>query len=232
MRGLGTYYEIDVVCRGAVDAVSGYMEDIGRIDDAVREHAIPFIAQAMRDRPQTEPAELLHELAARIAPHLDADLSSLRWRLTPYYSVAMNTDTPDQIILRQQFSFAAAHRLHADELTADQNRDVFGKCNNLNGHGHNYRVEVTVMTSPTSGSITLADMERIVADTVIARFDHKHLNLDTEEFAETIPSVEHITRACYDLLESPIADASGRLESVEVWETEKTSCIRRRLNDD
>ena len=63
-------------------------------------------------------------------------------------------------------------------------------------------------------------MKRVVLD----RFDHKNLNLDTEEFAEVNPTVEAITQACFDLLVGPVEEAGGALVATTVWETDKTSC--------
>ena len=70
----------------------------------------------------------------------------------------------------------------------------------------------------------IARLETLVRETVVDRFDHTHLNLDTDEFAELNPSVEHIARVCHALLADPVRAAGGCLEQVTVWETEKTSC--------
>ncbi len=132
----------------------------------------------------------------------------------------------DRVQISQQFEFAAAHRLHCAELSDEENRRVFGKCNNPSGHGHNYRLEAAVSV-PVNGSAPgfgFADLARLVDEQVLQRFDHKHLNLDTDEFAGLNPSVEHIARICHEVLAGPVADAGGRLEYVTVWETEKTAC--------
>jgi 6-pyruvoyltetrahydropterin/6-carboxytetrahydropterin synthase len=132
---------------------------------------------------------------------------------------------PSTAILSERFEFAAAHRLHCQQLTDEQNRSIFGKCNSPNGHGHNYRVEVSVRVpiEQTVPSFTLRHLEEIVATTVIDRFDHKHLNVDTQEFATVNPSVENIAAACHALLVAPIQERGGELVRVTVWETEKTS---------
>jgi 6-pyruvoyltetrahydropterin/6-carboxytetrahydropterin synthase len=149
--------------------------------------------------------------------------------LTPTYSLevehdAMSDDTP-RVRLRQQFEFAAAHRLHVPELSDDENRRLFGKCNNPSGHGHNYRVEAAADTALREGApgFTLADLEEAVERAIISRFDHTHLNLDTEEFRDRNPSVEHIAEACFTRLREAIDPKRATLHSVTVWETEKTS---------
>lgn len=125
--------------------------------------------------------------------------------------------------LTQCFEFSASHRLHVPHLSEEENRRVFGKCNNPGGHGHNYQVEVTVAgdVSPKTGAVLpLPEFESIVKREVIDRFDHKHLNTDTLEFAELNPSVENIARRVWELLEGKVSPA--KLRRVRVWETAKT----------
>jgi 6-pyruvoyltetrahydropterin/6-carboxytetrahydropterin synthase len=225
LAGLGAYYELRVTCCGAADPVTGYVRDIASIDDEVRRVAIPFIHDATRTRPSTHPGVLLRELVPLLQRPLEDSISAVTWQLTPHYGVTLETTCMDRVLLRQHFSFAASHRLHVDALPDEENRAIFGKCNNRHGHGHNYRLEVSVsvpLESPPP--LTLPGLERIVDEQVVRRFDHTHLNLDTSEFADLIPSVEHITRVCHDLLRDPIEAAGGRLASVTVWETDKTSC--------
>src|SRR5262245_23409509 len=81
--------------------------------------------------------------------------------------------------LTKTFTFSAAHRLHSAELSDEQNRATFGKCNNLNGHGHNYELEVTVrghIDSRTGMIMDLGFLMQVVQEEVLDRFDHKHLN--------------------------------------------------------
>ena len=123
----------------------------------------------------------------------------------------------------QTFEFSAAHRLHVPAMSEEENRDYFGKCNNPSGHGHNYRVEVTMageVSNPAGRVFPLPRFEEIVRREVIDRLDHKHLNADTPEFADLNPSVENITRTIWQLLDGRFAPA--RLRRVRVWETAKT----------
>lgn len=228
MASLGAFYELQVTCRGEADPVTGYMMNISEIDKAVRSRALPIIAQTLRERPNTQPAAILRKLLSALQPPLHDRVVQVRWRLNPYYSISMNASAPDRVLVRQQFEFSASHRLHVPELSDAQNRAIFGKCNNPNSHGHNYRVEPAVSVAlPAEDeeiSLTLPQLERIVDETLIQRFDHKHLNRDTAEFATLNPSVENIARVCYDLLAPAIAKAGGSLAYVTIWETEKTSC--------
>ena len=144
MSGFGAYYELDVRCRGGADPVTGYLMNISEIDKVVRQHAIPLFEETIRHRPQTAPGMLLSQLVRILQQSLNDTVRSVRLRLTPYYSVAMRTRSPDEVEIRQQFEFSASHRLHVASMTDQRNREVFGKCNNPNSHGHNYRIEVAV----------------------------------------------------------------------------------------
>jgi len=140
----------------------------------------------------------------------------------------MTVTDPTKAILTETFEFAASHRLNCPHLSPEENRRLFGKCNNPGGHGHNYRVAVSVAVPidgrSRSGAFGMADLERIVSDRVISRFDHRNLDSDVPDFAGRNSSVENIVRVCHDLLVEPIAAAGAELKRVVVWETEKTSC--------
>jgi 6-pyruvoyltetrahydropterin/6-carboxytetrahydropterin synthase len=272
-RGLARFYELDVTCIGEVDPTTGYFLNIKIIDNAVRTHAVPLIEAACDHRPGADPADLMPELLSAVNNALHGVVHSIRWRLSPFYSVeitsasasptrnepaAMNTSsTPSglghsartgsrdssheastYVLLRQQFDFAASHRLHSPHLDDEANRRMFGKCNNPNGHGHNYRVEPCVRlrvlpASEKSRQFTLADLELLTSRVIINRFDHMYLNLDTAEFRDPsadsagglTPSVENIAEVCYRLLSAEVArhNKDAELAHITVWETDKTS---------
>ncbi len=132
--------------------------------------------------------------------------------------------TADHVIeLTQQFEFSAAHRLHCAQLSDQRNQELFGKCNNPEGHGHNYVVEVSVaapVDSDRGQVIALHELESIVNRCVIDRLDHKHLNRDVEYFADVNPSVENIATVILQWLDGQFG--SARLTRVKVFETPKT----------
>ncbi len=242
MEGLGRHYELDVACIGDIDSTTSYLIDIKTIDKAVRDKALPIIQGACLSQ-TTNAQEVLTEVAAALKSSLDIKFEGVRWRLSPYYSLEM-TASPESkpeakppvfsattALLRQRFDFAAAHRLHLPSLSQEQNRALFGKCNNPLGHGHNYQFEPSVEVSAAKGtpSFTLQDLERVSQSTIIERFDHKHLNQDTAEFdlakGGLNPTVENIARVFYELLSKAIA-ATGKgatLRTITVWETDRTS---------
>ncbi len=228
LRGLGRYYELHLTCRGEPDPITGYFLNITEMDRAARASALPTLAEVAAENDPPLGA-LLQRMTNALRGPLHGSLHRITLQLTPTYGLAMETNDMNSVLLSQRFSFSAAHRLHVDSLSAEQNREVFGKCNNPAGHGHNYELRVTV-ASPVgqSGRILLLDeMEQIVQQTVIERFDHKHLNLDTEEFEHLNPSVENIAIVIYELLAPAFDPMGAQLDEVTVWETAKTSCTYR-----
>ena len=233
VRSLGHTGELEVICRGEPDPGTGYLIDIKRIDDAVRATFVPALGRLYRDRAESEPAAVFPGLLAGLERALGSIYAGAVWRLTPAQSVRvekdMTTPDPDRVRLSLRFDLAAAHRLHVPSLSDEQNRELFGKCNNPAGHGHNYRVEVRVGLRTDAPPGAWSDtIERVVEETIIDPFDHKHLNEDTREFAAEgglTPTVENIARVFYERLAPAIAgegDAMS-LSSVRVWETDRTS---------
>jgi 6-pyruvoyltetrahydropterin/6-carboxytetrahydropterin synthase len=116
----------------------------------------------------------------------------------------------------RRYRFCAAHRLHTDHLTSEENRTVFGKCNNANGHGHNYVVLVTVRSSRNGDVLDLDRLDRLVNETIVRRFDHHDLNGDPE-FAERTTTGENLVKLIWELLEPRLPQE--RLAKVGVIET-------------
>lgn len=118
--------------------------------------------------------------------------------------------------------FNAAHRLFNPAWTAEKNKEVFGLCSLENFHGHNYEliVKVTGLINPDTGYvIDLKQLSDLVKSTVLDRFDHKNLNLDTVEFAHLNPTAENIAVVIYDLLKPRLGDALDL--HIRLYETER-----------
>jgi len=118
--------------------------------------------------------------------------------------------------------FNAAHRLHNSEWSDEKNQAIFGKCNNANFHGHNYELIVKVAGEPDKQTGYVLDMKilsDIVQKNVLDRFDHKNLNLDTEEFKSLIPTAENIVVVIWNILREKI-DKQLELKII-LYETER-----------
>lgn len=116
----------------------------------------------------------------------------------------------------RRYRFCAAHRLHTAHLTPEENQTVFGKCNNANGHGHNYVVLVTVKSGGNGKAVDLERLDRLVNETVIRRFDHHDLNGDPE-FAGCTTTGENLVKLIWELLDPQLQN--DRLAKVGVIET-------------
>jgi 6-pyruvoyltetrahydropterin/6-carboxytetrahydropterin synthase len=124
-----------------------------------------------------------------------------------------------KIELGRRYRFSASHRLHTSRLSEEENRRVYGKCNNPYGHGHNYVVEVSVsgaVDAATGMIANLADLDSFVEREVIEPFDHKSLNEDVAAFRENVPTTENI---CKEIFERLKRFPKAKLERVRVEET-------------
>jgi len=128
----------------------------------------------------------------------------------------------NKVAVYRKEHFNAAHRLHNpmwDEATNDK---VFGKCNNPNFHGHNYELIVRLTGVPDAETGYVYDMKLLsdlIRESVLERFDHKNLNLDTPEFKDLNPSAENIVIVIYNILRAKI---EPRFElSIRLYETER-----------
>ncbi len=118
--------------------------------------------------------------------------------------------------------FNAAHRLFVPEWSDEENAKVFGKCSNPNYHGHNYKLIVRVTGEPnpqTGYVIDLKKLSDIIRESVLLRYDHKNLNLDTEEFRHTNPTAENIAISVYNILRDEL-ETAFKLK-ITLYETER-----------
>lgn len=118
--------------------------------------------------------------------------------------------------------FNAAHRLHNEKWSDEKNKKVFGKCNNPNFHGHNYDLTVKVtgeINEETGYVIDMKVLSDLIEEFVLDKFDHKNLNLDTEEFKHVNPTCENIAVVIWNILREKI-DSTLELKII-LYETER-----------
>ena len=124
------------------------------------------------------------------------------------------------VYLTRKAEFSASHFYHNPAFTQAENQRLFGKCNNPNGHGHNYTLEVTVKgdVNPRSGFVVdLKDLKEIMNREVLDVLDHRFLNKEVAEFAQQIPTTENIAVHIWQRLQPRLHDA--KLHRVRVYET-------------
>lgn len=125
------------------------------------------------------------------------------------------------LYVTRQMKFSASHRLFNPAFSDEKNEDVFDKCNNPRGHGHNYVLEVTVAGDPNPNTgyvIDLKKLKKIINEEIISKVDHKHLNYDVDFLEGVIPSVENLAALFWDRLEPKITD--GKLYKIRLDETD------------
>jgi len=121
--------------------------------------------------------------------------------------------------LSRRYMFSASHRLHSDEMSAEENRETYGKCNNPHGHGHNYTLEVTVsgVVDERTGMVcNLVDLDECVKREVLERYDLENLNT-LKEFGEIVPTTENLCVEIFEILSRSFPPA--HLERVKLEET-------------
>src|SRR5215467_13515168 len=121
--------------------------------------------------------------------------------------------------LSRRYLFSASHRLHSADMSADENRATYGKCNNPHGHGHNYTLEVTVsgQVDPSTGMVcNLVDLDGFVEREVLSRYNLENLNT-LREFAKTVPTTENLCIEIFEILHRGFHKA--HLERVRLEET-------------
>ena len=128
--------------------------------------------------------------------------------------------TPPEVTITRRLQFNAAHRVHNPDLPEEENRRLFGKCNNPNWHGHNYTLDVSVSgaVDPRTGYvIDLGALKQIVEREVIDKVDHRNFNLEVDFMHGIIPTTENIVVAMWGVLAPALAPA--RLTKLTLWET-------------
>lgn len=128
----------------------------------------------------------------------------------------------------RRYRFAASHRLHLAALSEDENRELYGKCSNPFGHGHDYVLDVTAAgpVNPESGQVVhIPTLDRLVSEQVLHDFDHRYMNVDLAEFKTLVPTSENIIRVIEDRLNARWAEVFPgewpRLEGIRLRETKR-----------
>ncbi len=124
------------------------------------------------------------------------------------------------VYVTRRAHFSASHRLYNPAWSDEKNVQVFGKCTNLNGHGHNYDIEVTVAGDPPAETGMVIDLKKlsdIIEEEIVERVDHKHVNLDVDVLRGIIPTAENMAKAFWRILEPRIME--GRLHSIRLYES-------------
>jgi 6-pyruvoyltetrahydropterin/6-carboxytetrahydropterin synthase len=232
-EGFALYFGLWVQLDGPVDADTGFVVNVVEIDRQVRAAVVPlFVARvreafrAGRHMALSDVVGLLKEAWAALRGRFGgAEVSRMCLELNPFRKVAISAEDCAVYCFSEKFEFAAMHTLWNDKFSPEKNLEMFGKCANPSGHGHNYVVEVTLERPLGGQEHQIGEFEKTVHDAFIESVDHKNLNAQVPEFAELNPTVENIARVAWERLHGRFSGA--RLSSVTVWENDKTYCTFR-----
>ena len=227
-EGLAIFLELSVEVTGPVGPATGFVINVSEIDGNVREFVVPIFTEGIKQNFQeakhigfSEISGLLGSAWDRLADKFGtAQLSELSIKLNPFRKIAVNSKDLNMIYFSEKFEFAAMHKLWNDDFSEQHNMEVFGKCANPAGHGHNYIVEVTLQMPTSRKDFRIGNFEKIVDDEFIQLVDHKNLNADVEKFGKTNPTVENIVSLAWNQLTGKFGKA--KLHRVTIWETDKT----------
>ncbi len=222
--GHGHNYTLDVTIKGRPDPVTGMIMNLVELKAIVNEILEAFDHKHLNEDtpyfkaliPTTE--NIVRVLWGLLAPRLPPGVALARLRLYEMNDLWAEYDGADAATFSRAYTFSAAHRLHAPALSDAENQALYGKCNNPNGHGHNYTLEVTVggPVDPATGMvIDLVELDRVVGG-VLERLDHRHLDREVAAFAEQTSTAENIVVYLWGELTPRL---EGRLQHLKLWET-------------
>ncbi len=226
----GHNYVLDVTVDGVVEPTTGMVVNIKRIDDVLRDKLVgPFDGKSLNDEVAhfREHAPSVENILLYIRQVLsepgvlppEARLTALRLEEMPTLYGELEDRDGWKMTLTRVYEFAASHRLHSELLSAEENIELFGKCNNPAGHGHNYLLEVTVEGQPdeaTGMMVDLGTLDQTVHAEVVDRYDHKNLNEDIPEFAGKNTTSEVVAAEIFARLQGKVP---SKLHRIRLHET-------------
>ncbi len=221
----GHNYVLWVTVEGSIDPETGMVINIKTIDDHLQETIVSkFDQKSLNDEtgllliPSLENLiRHIHYLLYRLP--CETKLVAIKLEETPTLCAEWAMEDSDMITLTRSYEFAASHRLHSPQLTDAENVELFGKCNNLHGHGHNYILEVSVIGAPDLKSgmlVQLNDLDQIVETEVVDRYDHKNFNHDLPEFEGINPTSEIVALEIFNRLKAKVP---AKLSRIRLYET-------------
>lgn len=222
----GHNYVLWVSAKAEVNESDGMVVNIKWIDDILKERVVArFDQKSIND----EIPEFAHQSSSleNLLRHFretlrdlpgNVELTALKLEETPLLYGEWQLEN-DMITITRSYEFAASHRLDVPELGHEENVRLFGKCNNPNGHGHNYVLEVTVsgeIAEPSGMMVDLGELDEVVNREVVDRYDHKNLDMDIPEFNGKNTTSEVVGLTIFDRLTNVVP---GQLERIRLYET-------------
>ena len=234
-QGHGHNYELTVALAGQVQPDTGMVVNLTEVKQWLHQHVVQVLDHKnlntqiayFNDRiPTLE--NLGQFIWQQLLPVVQAKvgLTLTHLKLVENETLYLTCELPEAnamptLFLTRRYDFAAAHRLFNPVFTDAQNEQVFGLCNNPNGHGHNYDLEITLTGQPDPQTGMLVDIEwldGLVKREIITHVDHKHLNLDVPFFEGINPTAENIAVVFWQRLQ-PLLTQSAQLHRIRIIES-------------
>lgn len=228
--GHGHNYVLYVSLEGELDQY-GMVENLSTVKKVIKKEVTSqldysYLNDAWSEFSETLPTteNIARVIWQKLAPHLplvDIQLYESPELWTNYRGNNM------EAALTIKTHFSAAHRLAKPELSLEENTEIYGKCARVNGHGHNYHLEVSVVgqiDSRTGMLVDLGELQRVIDELVVEPMDHTFLNKDIPYFAEVVPTAENIALYIAQTLSSPIKELGAELDKVKLIESPNNSC--------
>ncbi len=229
-NGLGHDYTVEITVTGPVHP-DGMITNLAHVKKVLEEEVIGplhccFLNQDVEFFRTHLPTRenITAYLWNRIEPRLEPGVVLDRLTLTEGYDtiVTRRRKLPTMMEVTRRYDFCASHRLHSKDLSDEENKQVYGKCNHINGHGHNYELEVTVRGEPDPRLGTVihgAQMDEIIHHTIIDRVDHRNFNMDIKELQDVIPTTENVVRFIWEALKPEFGSFPAKLHKIRLSET-------------
>jgi 6-pyruvoyltetrahydropterin/6-carboxytetrahydropterin synthase len=229
----GHNYVLHVEVKGPVDPVTGMVVNIKRVDDVLKERVVSrFDQRSINDEvPGFDGRSAsLENLLLCLAKELGSPgvlpppcrLTELNLEESPLLSGRLDLEK-SRMTLTRVYEFAASHRLHSPQLSDQDNVKLYGKCNHVHGHGHNYVLEVTVAGEPNPDTGMMVDLEALdqaVHQRVVDRYDHRNLDVDLPELAGQVTTSENVALAIFRELKPHLP---AKLDRIRLYETARNA---------
>jgi 6-pyruvoyltetrahydropterin/6-carboxytetrahydropterin synthase len=239
-EGLSIFLELGVEVAGEVERSTGFVINVSEIDRVVRQFAVPVFTVRIRDAFRhnrhigfSDVEGVLKSVTETLSDKFGScQMRRLNLKLNPFRKITMDVKELNTVYFSEKFEFAAMHKLWNEDFAPQRNFELFGKCANPSGHGHNYIVEVTIKKPAGQTGFNVVEFEKIVESELIQSVDHKNLNEDVGEFRKTNPTIENIAVFAWNKLVGKLEPAtvrlsppkSGVLHCITVWESQRTYC--------
>jgi 6-pyruvoyltetrahydropterin/6-carboxytetrahydropterin synthase len=228
--GHGHNYVLYVSLEGELDSY-GMVENLSTVKQVIKKEVTSqldynYLNDAWPEFQETLPTteNIARVIWQKLAPHLS--LVNIQLYESPELWADYRGNNMEAA-LTVKTHFSAAHRLAKPELSLEANTEIYGKCARVNGHGHNYHLEVSVVgqIDPRTGMLVdLGALQGVIDELIIEPMDHTFLNKDITYFAEVVPTAENIALYIAQTLSSPIKKLGAELDKVKLIESPNNSC--------